>query len=85
MYRIKFSIDIIKDRVSNKVENGIHFNITLLKKNDSFVILHCIIENITLVQLIDTVDNANHAVSIVWTLDFFPELFKNTSVDNRTI
>ena len=48
-----------------------HHNIQKRKKGE-FDILHDISGNVTLVQLIDSVVNINHAVSIVryWIFDF---------------
>ena len=36
-----------------------------MKKNDSFDIINDISENVTLVQLMDSLGNINHAISIV--------------------
>ena len=37
-----------------------------MEENDAFGILSYISEDITLVQLMDSLGNVNHAISIVW-------------------
>ena len=52
-------------------EQYLHYNIKKRKKQGSFDILHDISENFTLVQLMASANNFNHAVSIVgyWILN----------------
>ena len=63
--RIKFSKSIMSNKDKNKVEQCPNFNITLWKLKVWFKIINDISENFTLLQLMDTVGNVNHAVSIV--------------------
>ena len=55
----------MKYRYSNKGEQNVNYNITLLKKMGSFDILRDIRKMGTLVQLMDTYCNINNAVRIV--------------------
>ena len=59
------------DKEHDKGEQHIHFKITKCKLKDSFDIFNCISENVTLVELMDTVVNGNHTVVIVvyWGFD----------------
>ena len=41
------------------------------KKNDDFDILNGIIEDVTLVQLMDSLENVNHDISILWYWIFY--------------
>ena len=54
-----------------KGEQNLRYNLTIWRKNDTFDILNGISENVTLVQLMDSLRNVNHAISIVgnWILD----------------
>ena len=54
-----------------KGEQNLRYNLTIWKKNDAFDILNDISENVTLVQLMDSLVNMNHATSIVghWIFD----------------
>ena len=56
-------------QVNNLGDQRLHYNIKFLKKGH-FDILHEISENITLIQLIRSVGNVYHAVSIVVYLIF---------------
>ena len=62
--RIAFSNAIMSDKVRNPGEHCLHYNSKELKKVQ-FNILHDISENVTLVQLMDSVDSINPTVSIV--------------------
>ena len=55
----------MKSRRKIKVEQNLRYNLKLWKKNDAFDILNYISENVTLVQLIDSLGNVNNAISIV--------------------
>ena len=48
-----------------KVEQHLRYNLKILDKKGTFDILNDISENVTLVQLMDTLGNLNHAISIV--------------------
>ena len=54
-----------------KVEQNLRYNLTIWKKNDAFDILNEISLYATLVKLIDSLGNVNHAISIVghWIFD----------------
>ena len=54
----------MSEQVSNKGEHRLHYNIRI-RKNGQFDILCDISEKFTLVQLMDSVGNVNHAVSLV--------------------
>ena len=47
-------------------EQNLIYNMTIWKLNDAFDILNEMNENVTLVQLMYSLGNVNHAVSIVW-------------------
>ena len=55
----------MKYPVGNPEEHHLHYNIKKWGKQVSFYILRDISENVTFVQLMDSVVNVNHAVSIV--------------------
>ena len=48
-----------------KVEQNLQYNLNTWKKNDAFDILNEISEDVTLVHLMDSLGNVNHAISIV--------------------
>ena len=54
-----------------KGEQKLRYNMTIRKKNYAFDILNDISEDVTLVQLMDSLGNVNHAISIVgyWIFD----------------
>ena len=60
------------NREKIKGEQNLIYNMTIWKENDAFDILKDISENVTLVQLMESVGNVNHAISIVghWIFDF---------------
>ena len=57
----------MKNRIIIKGEQ----NLTIWQKNDAFDILSDISEDVTLVKLMDSIRNANHAISVVgyWIFD----------------
>ena len=55
----------MKDQVNNLGTKRLDYNINKWLKQVSFYILRDISENVTFVQLMDSVGNVNHAVSIV--------------------
>ena len=61
----------MSNRRKIKGEHNLRYNLTIWNKNDAFYILNCISENVTLVHLIDSLGNVNHAISIVghWIFD----------------
>ena len=63
--RIYFAIYIMKNKLRHKGEQRLGYNPKRLKKG-AFDILNDISENVTLVQLMDSLENFNHAISIVF-------------------
>ena len=55
----------MKNRRKIKFEQNLQYNLTIGKKNDAFDILNDISEDVNLVQLMDSIVNVNHAISIV--------------------
>ena len=55
----------MSNRRKVKGEQNLRCNMTIWKKNDAFDILNYNSENITLVQVMDSLGNVNHAISIV--------------------
>ena len=68
---IDFANDIFKNKKINRGEAKLHYNLIKYKKKSLYKILEDISENITLVQLIDSLGNVNHAISVVgyWIFD----------------
>ena len=62
---------MMKNRRRIKVEQNLRYNLNIWKKNYAFDILNEISEDVTLVQLMDSLGNMNHAISIVghWIFD----------------
>ena len=71
MNRIHFANDITTNIMHIKGEQHIIYNMKIWNKNDAFYILNEISENVTLVQLMDTLGNVNHAIIIAssWIFD----------------
>ena len=61
----------MKKRRIMKIEQIPQYNLTTWKKNDAFDILNDISEDVTLVQLTDSLVYVNHAISILgnWIFD----------------
>ena len=61
----------MKNRRNIKREQTLQYNLKIWKKNNDFDILNNISEDVTLVQLMDSLGNVNHAISIVghWIFD----------------
>ena len=62
----------MKHRRKIKGEQNLQYNLTIQKKNDDFDILNDTSEDVTLVQIMDSLGNVNHAISVVgyWVFDF---------------
>ena len=58
-------------KIFHKGEQSLGYNPKIQNKKGAFNILNDIRENVTLVKLMDTVGNVNHAISIVrsWIFD----------------
>ena len=69
--RIDFSNDILKDKKRNVGEARVKYNLIKYKKTHEYKILEDISEHVTLVQLMDSLGNVNHAISVVgnWIFD----------------
>ena len=59
------------NRKRNKGEARVHYKLIKYKKIGSYKILEDIIANVTLVQLMYSIGNVNHAISVVvsWIFD----------------
>ena len=62
---ISFYTDIMKYKVRMPDEQHLQYNNNKWIEQGNFDILHDISQNVTLVQLMDSVGNVNHAMSIV--------------------
>ena len=62
---IDFNNDITKNKLRHKGEQRLRYNMKIRVEKDAFDIINEIIENVTLVQLLDSIGNVNHAISIV--------------------
>ena len=69
--RIHFENDIILNRKRNKGGARVHYKLIKYKKMGDYKILEDISENVTLVQLIYSLGNVNHAISVFgsWIFD----------------
>ena len=67
--RIDFANDIMLNNKINKGEARVHYKLLKYKKMVDYKILKDISANVTLVQLMDSLGNVNHAISVVgsWT------------------
>ena len=63
--RIDFTNDILKGKNINKVETKVHYSLIKYNKKGLYKILEYSSENVTLVQLMDSLGNMNHAISVV--------------------
>ena len=61
----------MKNRRRTKDEQNLQYNQTIKKKNDAFDNLIGISEDVTLVQLMYSLGNVNHAISVVGYLIFY--------------
>ena len=68
---IHFGNDVLSNRRKIKGEQNLRYNLTIWSKNDAFDILNDISSNVTLVQLMDSLENVNHDIIIVghWIFD----------------
>ena len=63
--RINFSNEIMLNRKRNKGEARVHYKLIKYKKMGDYKILEDINVNVTVVQLMDSLGNVNHAISVV--------------------
>ena len=61
----------MQNRKRNKGEPRVHYYLERIKKKSEYDILNNISANVTLVQLMDSLGNNNHAISVVgsWIFD----------------
>ena len=69
--RIHFATDIMQSKKRNKGKTRVHYSLMKYKKKGEYDILENISENVTLVQLMDSLGNVNLAISVVgsWIFD----------------
>ena len=69
--RIDFANDILKNKKINKGETKVHYSLIKYKKKGIYKILEDISEHVNLVQLMYSLGNVNHAISVVeyWIFD----------------
>ena len=60
-----------------KVEQNLKYNMSIWKKYDAFDILNDISEDVTLVQLMDSLGNVNHDIIIVGCWMFYSNYDKS--------
>ena len=60
-----------------KVEQNLKYNMSIWKKYDVFDILNNISEDVTLVQLMDSLGNVNHDIIIVGCWMFYSDYDKS--------
>ena len=84
---IDFPNEIMLNRKRNKGEARVHYKLIKYKKIGNYKILEDINANVTLVQLMDSLGNVNHAISVVgsWIFDSNYEralVLNNASLDS---
>ena len=69
--RIDFANYVMLNNKRNKGEARVHYQLIKYKKMGDYKILEDISENVTLVKLMDSISNINHAISVVgnWIFD----------------
>ena len=68
---IHFENDILKNKKIKVGETRVHYNLIKYKEMREYNLLEYISEKVTLVHLIDSLGNVNHAISVVgnWIFD----------------
>ena len=64
--RIHFANGIMSNRMKIKGEHRLRYNLKVWHKKDTFDILNNLNEYDTFVQLMESLGNVNHDISIVW-------------------
>ena len=72
----------MKNKLRHKGEHHLRYNLIIWKNKGDFNILDEISENVTLVQLMDTLLNVNHSISIVRSCIFDSDYEKSSSSEN---
>ena len=81
---IDFANDILKNKKRNVGEARVHYNLIKYKKMREYKILEDISVNVTLVQLMDSLGNENHAISVVVNWIFYSN-YEKALVLNRAL
>ena len=71
--RIHFASEIMQNRKINKGEPRVHYSLERYRQKGEYDIFKDITTNVTLVQLMDSLGNNNHAISVVgsWIFDSY--------------
>ena len=69
--RIHFASDIMQNNKINKGETRVHYKLEKYRKKGEYDILKNVSANVTSVQLMDSLGNVNHVISVVgsWIFD----------------
>ena len=69
--RIHFASEMMQNRKRNKGEPRVHYSLERYRQKGEYDIFNDITANVTLVQLMDSLGNVNHAISVVgsWIFD----------------
>ena len=62
---IYYANDILKEKIRNVGEVRVNYNLIKYNKKGGYKVLEYISANVTLVQLMDSLVNVNHAISVV--------------------
>ena len=79
---IHFANDIILNKKRNKGEARVQYKLIKYKKMGDYKILEDISANVTLVQLMDSLGNVNHSISVVGSW-IFESNYERARVLNR--
>ena len=63
--RIHFAYEIMQNRKINKGEPRVHYSLEKYRQKGEYDILNNVTANVTLVQLMDSLGNVNHAIIVV--------------------
>ena len=75
----------MSNRRKIKCEQNLRYNLTIWRGDDAFDILNYISENVTLVQLMDSLGNVNRAISIVGHCIFDSNYNKSLCLTQKSI
>ena len=81
MDRIKFANDIIVDKEINKGKQHLRYKLEQWNREGNFGTINNISEHFTLVQIMDSIGNVNHAVSVVSKWIFDSNFRKSPAID----
>ena len=62
---IDFANAILKIKEINRGETKVHYSLVKFNQKDTYTILEDISKNVTLVQLMDSLGNLNHSISVL--------------------